>query len=356
MANFKFAPQCCCELCQRTFVDKFTRDDSTDIGSDWTEVSGDWSIDTNKLSTTAAGVVVANVNDDSKYAVLCFVDMPTDGDEVRVIVGRANANNYCYAQVKRTATNKARLKTFQVSGGTHTQLDDYALDVGWNAGNTTPTLLVKVCWIGSQKRIAAELHSTSDGTYNEDDVYIGGGGGTLISYCDFVAATGTYGIGHGVEAVTVGSEIRVLSYSLYSTLRKELGGGLFEFEDCPMCTSGCERCEDHGWLPNSFTLTVGAGGTCLAAGNYVLPVTASTPTCTYTYNFGFGTTLSMTLNASGSQFRVNVVYTSSSPFCPAYTWATALQDALLPCRSYSSTNIPATSGGSTPTMHLTSNT
>mgnify|MGYP003451128372 CR=1 FL=1 len=52
--------KCCCEECY-TFLDNFDRSDSTDLGSDWTECSGSWEIDTNRLTeTTLSGVVVLN--------------------------------------------------------------------------------------------------------------------------------------------------------------------------------------------------------------------------------------------------------------------------------------------------------
>ena len=48
---------CCCDACV-SFSDNFTRADSTNLGSDWNEVSGDWSISGNRCQVTAvAGTV-----------------------------------------------------------------------------------------------------------------------------------------------------------------------------------------------------------------------------------------------------------------------------------------------------------
>jgi hypothetical protein len=51
--------RCCCttEGCE-IGEDTFDRSDSTNIGTDWTELSGEWEIDTNRLHCTADGIAL----------------------------------------------------------------------------------------------------------------------------------------------------------------------------------------------------------------------------------------------------------------------------------------------------------
>lgn len=72
------------------FSDDFTRADSTNIGSDWTETSGDWSIASNKLSisSTSSATATANVTHSSSALQLSVtVTCSTSGGKVRLYIG-----------------------------------------------------------------------------------------------------------------------------------------------------------------------------------------------------------------------------------------------------------------------------
>jgi hypothetical protein len=80
--------KCCCNVGCDIASDDFNRADSTSVGSDWDEESGDWAIASNKLTVPTAGVIrnvavnpygsnsmyisakIENLADDTKYRIL----------------------------------------------------------------------------------------------------------------------------------------------------------------------------------------------------------------------------------------------------------------------------------------------
>lgn len=80
--------KCCCVTGCDIASDDFNRADSTSVGSDWVEISGDWAIASNKLTVPTAGIIrniavnpyggnsmlisvlVENIVDDTKYRIL----------------------------------------------------------------------------------------------------------------------------------------------------------------------------------------------------------------------------------------------------------------------------------------------
>lgn len=70
--------KCCCFVGCEISQDDFNREDSTDIGTELVEVSGEWVIDTNTLVCTDPGVVVsASRNPYSRRAVVYLKITPT---------------------------------------------------------------------------------------------------------------------------------------------------------------------------------------------------------------------------------------------------------------------------------------
>src|SRR5690606_41656943 len=57
-----YGPQGDCGCCEdegggcTILADNFNRDDSTDIGPEWDEVEGDWSINSNRLVVSGSGI------------------------------------------------------------------------------------------------------------------------------------------------------------------------------------------------------------------------------------------------------------------------------------------------------------
>lgn len=88
----RFSLGCCCASTPSCtiFADDFNRADDTDIGSDWTEVSGDFSIASNKLSitaTTSAKVTTTVSHSASAITLAAEVTSSSSGDEVRLYIG-----------------------------------------------------------------------------------------------------------------------------------------------------------------------------------------------------------------------------------------------------------------------------
>ena len=70
------------------FSDMFDRADSTALGSDWTETTGDWSIASNKLSVSSANARVDcnTTHPDGVYSLVIAVEfsLPTTNDQARI--------------------------------------------------------------------------------------------------------------------------------------------------------------------------------------------------------------------------------------------------------------------------------
>lgn len=117
-------PCCTCDI----FDDLFTRANSTDIGSNWSEDAGDWQIATNKLQSPASAFALATYTGDASNATVhaqVAVRTTSAGDKVRLVVGCTGTGDYFCGELKFgtgvTAANTT-LKIFQRSGGTDTEL------------------------------------------------------------------------------------------------------------------------------------------------------------------------------------------------------------------------------------------
>ena len=58
MAHMRFGGSCCC--C-RILHDEFTRANSSDLGNNWTEASGAWSILSNYVQESSGGILVCDL-------------------------------------------------------------------------------------------------------------------------------------------------------------------------------------------------------------------------------------------------------------------------------------------------------
>lgn len=122
-AEIAFDPDCCCECCQHG--DEFNRADSTDLGSDWDERSGDWSISSNQLyeAGTAGAMVIFQPNC-SHPRMLAYVTIEdeTQGDIYRLIVNYLDDDNFMYAEYEVGASPSGTISLYSVSGGVGTEL------------------------------------------------------------------------------------------------------------------------------------------------------------------------------------------------------------------------------------------
>jgi hypothetical protein len=112
----------CCAPCTIA-TDDFNRANDTNISTGsscgWTEVSGDWSIDTNALTPDNPNeIVICNTSAAAgtiSVRATCTVIGNADGDELYFILKYLNTSNYWYA--KATVGASGLLEIYSVTGG-----------------------------------------------------------------------------------------------------------------------------------------------------------------------------------------------------------------------------------------------
>lgn len=114
---------CCCSNCTY-FSDNFDRADSSNLGSDWTEVAGGWEIVSNTLVTSDnAAVLVGTVEQplaEPNTLVTVTATVSTNGCPVRIILDYQDSSNYWFAEV--LAGTGAYIRIYRRSGGSNTQV------------------------------------------------------------------------------------------------------------------------------------------------------------------------------------------------------------------------------------------
>ncbi len=128
-------PECCEEEpppCTQ-FEDNFDRSNSSDIGSDWSEESGDWSIASNKLSISSANALcLCDVSLDHPYALEVIVEGSTADDDIHIIFNYVDSDNYTFIRITVNDGSGNRLEIVDRVGGVETMLSDtaHALSTG----------------------------------------------------------------------------------------------------------------------------------------------------------------------------------------------------------------------------------
>ena len=131
MANFKWSPGCQCCACTIA-EDTFDRADSTNLGSDWTEQTGDSEIESNRLVLPADAI--ATFTPSGGYYAMEVVAQGDSGDKPRLIYYR-NSSNWLAAELEIGTSGKARIIQ-RISGTTTTTAEcDYS-----SSANTDYTL------------------------------------------------------------------------------------------------------------------------------------------------------------------------------------------------------------------------
>lgn len=104
MSRFASIPCCCAEEVECVLLsDDFERADSSDIGSNWTETAGSWSIASGNLATssgTAFAKALATLPANNGVHIAVTVSGSSSGDRARVIVNYADSSNFTYAEIK----------------------------------------------------------------------------------------------------------------------------------------------------------------------------------------------------------------------------------------------------------------
>lgn len=124
-----------------TFTDDFNRADSSNLGANWVEVSGDWSIVSNQLSPGAAGGTIIlraagamSTNDNSAQVTIAATAAVSQG-----VWCRGNSNITSGYLWRNDGTS---WDLFQVVGGSFT-------NIGTFAGAAAPSDVAKVQAVGS---------------------------------------------------------------------------------------------------------------------------------------------------------------------------------------------------------------
>lgn len=124
-----------------TFTDDFNRANSTDLGANWVEVSGDWSIVSNQLSPGAAGGTIVlraagamSTNDNSAQVTIAATTAASQG-----VWCRGNPNITSGYLWRNDGTS---WDLFQVVGGSFT-------NIGTFSGAAAPGDIAKVQAVGS---------------------------------------------------------------------------------------------------------------------------------------------------------------------------------------------------------------
>lgn len=109
--------RCCCDIVCVLFEDDFERSDDTDIGSDWSELTEDWSINGGKLYIDAVDAVAECLTASSSDAMAIVVDVyaPSAGDKVRGCVRLTDSDNYLCAELEFNGSTTLRI--FERSSG-----------------------------------------------------------------------------------------------------------------------------------------------------------------------------------------------------------------------------------------------
>jgi hypothetical protein len=113
---------CCCSSCTY-FIDSFNRTDSTTLGTDWTEVSGDWEIDTNKLKVTGTDAILLWTGEMPTAADLIVnaqLTTRSNGDKVRLIADYIDDDNYVCFEYEYVSTYVGYMRIIDRVAGAET--------------------------------------------------------------------------------------------------------------------------------------------------------------------------------------------------------------------------------------------
>jgi hypothetical protein len=141
--------RCCCKRRPTGCVildDTFDRSDSTDLGSDWDEKSGNWSIDSNALKeagTPGSQVVTTKRNPYSSRGVVTVNIMPVDGSIYRIYLNCTSAGSGKLLEIEAT-TGSVTLRagseerTYTTGGGWDINLRPLIVTAFYDYNPTSP--------------------------------------------------------------------------------------------------------------------------------------------------------------------------------------------------------------------------
>ena len=94
--------RCCCGPPPCTqFEDNFDRSNNTNIGSDWSEEEGDWSIASNKLSISSANALcLCQASLDHPYSLEVVYNATTLNDLIKIVFNYVDSDNYSFVLIE----------------------------------------------------------------------------------------------------------------------------------------------------------------------------------------------------------------------------------------------------------------
>ena len=127
----KHVPGCSCCGCP-SYTDNFNRTDSTSLGSDWSEVVGNWEIKTNQLyepGTAGAITVYQNSVTSNFMTVGITINNEVVGGIYRLYLSWKDSSNHLVVKYERTSSTTGQLTLYSVIAGTTTELDTLTIAV-----------------------------------------------------------------------------------------------------------------------------------------------------------------------------------------------------------------------------------
>lgn len=220
-----FSPGCTCCDCEY-FADTFDRSNSTDIGSDWTETAGDWSIDANTLSVTTANAIatcnVAAPTNSMKVKLTMDAGVGIN-NAVRCMVSYQDSDNYLCVEFERNAAAPHDLRLIRRASGSETTLASTTTSYSTFSANVN-----EVCWDDDRGILSCQL----------------GQPGGPAEY-DILSAVTT---GFGTSTIAVGTGATMVGTARFNTLR-----ALKIDSPCEPCYVTCSHCTD-GQEPRQFQI------------------------------------------------------------------------------------------------------
>jgi len=244
-----------------TFADDFNRADSTSLGANWVEVSGDWSIVSNRLSSGSAGGTIIlraagamATNDHYAQVTISTTAVASHG-----VWCRGNSN---ISQGYLWRNDGSSWTLFSVVGGSFTSIGSFA-------GAAVNGDIAKVQAVGST--IKGFVNGVQRVSVTDTNVPTGTSVGlraesvSALRFDDFVAADVTSG--------TTGDAALSGTATLTTTGVRAAAGSSALAATAPLTTSGLRAATGSSAL--TATATLSTTGVRAAAGNAALTATAS---------------------------------------------------------------------------------
>lgn len=319
---------CCCGASCTFFSDDFSVDD---LATNYTSVSGSWSIGSGVLSTSSSTAILtgstANPNGDSNTNVTVTVNIATSGDTARIILDYQNSSNYWYAEFK--SGTGAYLKIFQRSGGADYEMVNCTGITGHGTGTY---------------RFCASIYN---GTFRAE---IDGSPRYSIDFSSTFSQTG-WGLGTGTLTGTVTFDNLVAAITSADCSPCANPG-------CPSVSIGpdCTNCSGTGTTPLNITCHIPAGtfsnsgcSFCTDVNNTDVACSEFGHGCEWAYPIvgtddigcgSLGFSVDIQLNKIGSNYKIQIAIAFGTSGATAIHWEKDLGTSKPDCMAFSSLEIP----------------